>query len=184
MPTLIADVGGATSNSYCDLAFADAYAANQSWAASWTALTEDEKTVALITATQWMEMLSYAGTRCDATQRLAWPRTGATCDGIASDCASIPYKIKQTEVELAWQAHQNPGAIIGGGGSTPSGVFVKRQKLGSLEVEYDQFDADTGASSCSTCDIVLSKFPFVKPLLGCWLITTGGTSRLMYRVRS
>ena len=187
MATLDATLGGETSNSYCELTFADGYAANQAWSASWEALTEDEKTVALITATQWMETLSYSGKRCSATQRLAWPRSGASCDGVEATCSAIPYSIKQTEVELAWQAHQNPGAIIGGGGGASQGTFVSRQKLGSLEVEYSQYQG-TSVTSCDNCSdpAVLTKFPWIRGLLGCWMggnSVSGGVG-LMLRVRS
>ncbi len=170
MATLDATLGGPTSNSYVDVAFADAYAANKSWATDWAALTEDQKEVALITSTSWMETLSYAGTRCSATQALKWPRSDASCDGVPATCDIIPLQIQQTEVELAWQAHNSPDAITGGGGSsTPTGVFVKRQKLGSLEVEYDQFDVNTSSTNCRTCDVVISAFPWLKSSIGCWL---------------
>lgn len=186
MANLDATLGGESSNSYVDVAFADSYAANKSWAADWAALSDDEKATALITSTSWMEMLNYVGERCSATQALKWPRSDASCDGVPATCDVIPYQVKKTEVELAWQAHQNPGAIIGGGGSTPTGVFVKRQRLGSLEVEYDQFDVNQSSTNCRTCDVVISAFPWLKSSLGCWLGGNGinGGSGLMLRVRS
>ena len=112
MATLDATLAGESSNSYVEISFADMYAANQPWAAKWALLTEDEKAISLIQATAWMETLSYAGNRCSTTQSLAWPRTNASCDGVPATCDIIPYGIRRTEVELAWQAHQNPDAII------------------------------------------------------------------------
>lgn len=186
MATLDATLSGPASNSYCDLLFANEYAANQSWADKWDVLTDDEKIVALITATQWMETLSYAGNRCDVSQRLAWPRANASCDGVPSTCAEIPYSIRRTEVELAYQAHLNPDAIIGGGGGAAAGTYVKRQKLGSLEVEYDQYQGTT-VTSCDNCNdpIVITKFPWIKGFIQCWLAggASGGVG-LMLRVRS
>lgn len=186
MATLDATLGGATSNSYVTLAFADEYASNQSWASNWAALTEDEKTVALITACSWMEMLNYAGNRCNTDQRLSWPRVNASCDGVPATCDAIPYSIERTQVELAYQANQDPNAIIGGGGGAAAGTYVKRQKLGSLEVEYDQYSGTT-VTSCDNCNdpIVITKFPWIKNIIGCWL--GGGASGgvgLMLRVRS
>ena len=186
MATLDATLSGPASNSYVDLLFANEYSSNQPWAAKWDVLTDDEKIVALITATQWMETLSYAGNRCDVSQRLAWPRANASCDGVPSTCAEIPYSIRRTEVELAYQAHLNPDAIIGGGGGAAAGTYVKRQKLGSLEVEYDQYQGTT-VTSCDSCNdpVVLSKFTWVKDYIGCWLAggVSGGVG-LMLRVRS
>ena len=186
MATLDATLAGESSNSYVDIAFADMYAANQPWSAKWALLTEDEKAVSLIQATAWMETLSYAGNRCSTTQSLAWPRTNASCDGVPATCDIIPYGIRRTEVELAWQAHQNPDAIIGGGGGASAGTFTKRQRLGSLEVEYEQY-AGTSVTSCDNCNdpAVITKFPWIKGYMGCWLGggVTGGVG-LMLRVRS
>ena len=184
MATLDATLSGTTSNSYVNLIFANEYAANQSWGSKWGVLTDDEKIVALITATQWMETLSYAGNRCDVLQRLAWPRANALCDGVKSTSTEIPYAIRRTEVELAYQANLTPEAIIGGGGAA-AGTYVKRQKLGSLEVEYEQYQG-TAVTSCDNCNdpIVFTKFPWIKGFLGCWLSGLSGGVGLMLRVRS
>ena len=76
-PTLVATLGGSTSNSYVDLTFADAYAENVQWGATWLALTEDARKLALITSTTWLETLEWPGKRCtpatddeDLAQRL------------------------------------------------------------------------------------------------------------------
>ena len=185
MATLDATLSGTASNSYVDLLFANEYAANQPWAAKWDVLTDDEQIVALITATQWMETLSYAGNRCDVSQRLAWPRANASCDGVQSTCAEIPYSIRRTEVELAYQAHLNPEAIIGGGGGASQGTFVSEQTLGSLTVKFEQYQG-TSVSSCDNCNdpIVLSKFPWIKGFIQCWLSGLSGGVGLMLRVRS
>ena len=185
MATLDATLGGETSNSFVSISFADEYASNQSWASDWAALAEDEKTVALITACSWMEMLTYAGNRCSTTQRLSWPRINASCDGVPATCDAIPYSIKRTQVELAHQAHKDPNAIIGGGGGAAQGTYVKRQKLGSLEVEYDQYDG-ASITSCDNCNdpIVITKFPWIKNIIGCWLTGVSGGVGLMLRVRS
>lgn len=185
MATLDATLAGEDSNSYCTVAYADAYAENQSWAADWDALTDDEKAVALIGATQWLETLSWAGTRCEDTQRLAWPRSDASCDGITAACTAIPRRIQDAEVELAWQFHQNPTAINGGGGAA-AGTYVKRQKLGSLEVEYDQYTG-TSVTGCDNCNdpAVITAFPWIKGVIGaCWFSGLSGGVGLMLRVRS
>ncbi len=185
MATLDSTLSGPESNSYVDLAFANEYSANQPWSAQWDVLTDDEKIVSLITATQWLETLKYAGNRCDVSQRLAWPRANASCDGVQATCAEIPYSIRRTEVELAYQAHLDPNAIIGGGGGAAAGTYVKRQKLGSLEVEYDQYQG-TSLTSCDNCNdpVVLTKFSWVKDYIGCWLTGISGGVGLMLRVRS
>ena len=89
--------------------------------------------------------------------------------------------------ELALALSKNPNAIIGGGGSTASGL-VKRQKLGDLEVEYH---APTSGATVVTSKygpadpIVLQQFPFLGDILGCWMtLTKSSGTRVIARVRS
>ena len=173
MATLDATLSGNQSNSYVTLENANSIAANQTFADAWDAKTDDEKTMALIVATRWMETLSYAGDRCKASQRLSWPRSGAECDGVTSDCNGIPYAIQETEVILAYQYMKYPNSFPdagGGGGSAPTGTFIKRQKLDVLEIEYDQFN-NAVASSCDTCGdpAIIQAFPWLEDLLKCWV---------------
>ena len=58
-----------------------------------------------------METLEYAATRCAASQRLKWPREGAECDGITSDCAGIPYAIQEAQVALALKYNESPSLL-------------------------------------------------------------------------
>ena len=182
MATLDATLAGATSNSYVDLAEADAIAANLPFAADWAALTDEEKIDGLIVATRWLETLNYTGTRCSTTQRLKWPRKDAECDGQISDCSSIPYAIKEAEVILAYQYKLDPKSFPGFGGSAgdsaPAGTYIKRQKIDVLEIEYDQFNGNQYNEDCTDCTLpaILQEFPWLADLLGCWLGTnsTGG----------
>ena len=70
MPTLIATVGGTTSNSYVTVAAATVYFGDRLGNANWTAATADDKAAALITATGWLESLEYYGDRASTTQAL------------------------------------------------------------------------------------------------------------------
>lgn len=186
MATLDATLSGATSNSYVTLAEADAIADNQTFAAEWSGKTDDEKTIALITSTRWLETLSYAGDRCAGTQRLSWPRKDTSCDGITAVCTAIPYRIQEAEVILAYQYMKYPDSFPdagGGSGGTPTGTFVKRQRLDVLEIEYDQFD-NAVASSCDTCGdpAIISAFPWLKDLLKCWVTGLGNQQMIrLYR---
>ena len=82
--TLDATLGGATSNSYVDMTAALAIAENIPGGGDWAALDEEVRNLSLIVATRWLETLSYAGDRCQSTQRLKWPRSGASCDGVTN----------------------------------------------------------------------------------------------------
>ena len=187
--TLDATLSGATSNSYVDLAGAEAIANNMPGGPTWVAKTADEKNLSLIEATRWLETLTYSGTRCKDTQRLKWPRKDAKCDGVTSDCAGIPVAIKEAEVALAIKYVDSPSQFpgSGSGGGAAQGTYVKRQKLGSLEVEYDQY-AGTTVTSCDNCNDpkIITAFLWLKDLLGCWIGGGGavGGVGLMLRVRS
>ena len=185
--TLDATLSGSTSNSYLTLATAEQIAANMPGGPDWIAATQDEKNLSLIQATRWLETLDYKGERCKASQRLKWPRNGAVCDGVTSDCSGIPYPIQEAEVALAIQYNSKPNLFPGNGsgGTAPTGTYVKRQKLDVLEIEYDEFN-NPESSSCDTCGdpAIIQAFPWLTDLLGCWAagISTGSNQMIrLYR---
>ena len=187
-PALDATIAGESSNSYVDLAEAVAIARNIPGGDDWVALTDDEKVFSLIAATGLLETLQYRGVICTTTQRLKWPREGVDCEGRPFSCTTIPYKIKEAEVMLAIQMAKDPGGIIGGGGvdNAPAGTFTKRQKLGDLEIEYAQFNNNTG-SNCDDCNepLAYQKFPWLEAVLGCFTdMPIVGGARIIGRVRS
>lgn len=184
-----ATLGGENANSYCDLAFADAYAANRQWGLQWDALAQEQKEQALMGATSWMETLHWGGTRCDVAQALAWPRSGASCDGVESVCTSIPTRIKQAECELAMKFAESPNPITGGGGgNAQAGTYVSQQVLGDLSISYSEYSNGSG-NSCEVCgeNALIAKYPWLADFLGCWYDSGGisaNGSGLMLRVRS
>ena len=144
----------------------------------------------MIVATRWLETLTYGGARCKGNRSvLKWPRpdqelAATECRRIA---AGIPYRIKEAEVSLAIKYTTDhwlfPGSGSGGGAS--AGTYVKRQKLGSLEVEYDQYSG-TSVTSCDNCNdpAIITAFPWLRDVLGCWIAGLSGGVGLMLRVRS
>ena len=188
MATLDATLGGEESNSYVTVAWADTYADNTSYADAWSGYTDDEKALALIQATRWLETLDFAGDRCTGTQRLKWPRQNAVCDGMEAVCTMIPYEIEAAEVELAFQfAKTSTDPITGGGGTvTQDGTYVKRQKLDVLEIEYAEY-SNPESSSCDSCGDpeIIQKYPWLRDLLGCWaVIISNGAGRMVRLFRN
>ena len=174
-PSLNATLGGASANSYQDVASATSYFANTLFEAQWTALSADAKAQALITATQWLETLSYLGERNSTTQRLSWPREATSSKGIENDGTSIPFEILSAQAELALALGTTPTALTGDIGTTTTTGAPKRQKLDTLEVEYfAPYAPDTGA--------LLQRFRWLRPILGPWLINS--SAQLVGRVRS
>ena len=96
-------VGGATSNSYTDVATADTYFDNRINASAWNNVVDsDDKARALIMATDRLDQERYIGQRASSTQRLQFPRTGtAHEDGSAIPSDSIPREVVNSTLELA-----------------------------------------------------------------------------------
>ena len=67
MVVVNAEIGGEASNSYLDLADAEAIAAMIPGGDAWVAGTEDDKNMSLVQATRWLETLEYIGQRCTAS---------------------------------------------------------------------------------------------------------------------
>ena len=124
-----ATLGGSAATSYISVDEADALLLNTRYNPTWQGNTEADKSQYLVSATFWLEQLTYAGTRCSPStdnpplpQALAWPRSGATCDGVEATCGFIPKQIKQATAILAAELTANPdiiGGPIGGAAAPP-----------------------------------------------------------------
>jgi len=193
-----ATLGGSAANSFVDLAFADAYFAHTPYWEQWNGFSRTNREIALVQACAALETISYAGTRCNPStddenqpQALAWPRSGAVCDGVESSCAAIPKAIKDNQCLLALNLATNPDAITGpiggGGGATQAGTFVSKQQLGDLVQEFSAYPTgESGTDSCVDCATpdVIAKFPWLKSALSCWAVTGSSSSKILLRVRS
>jgi hypothetical protein len=95
-----ATIGGASSNSFVDLAYADAYFLSTLSAVRWAALTV--KNEALVSGTLYLDTLGYKGTVATDTQALQFPRLGS---------AVIPERIKIATCGLALYMAENQDAF-------------------------------------------------------------------------
>ena len=195
---IVALVGGTLSNSYVSGEETDLFANLQSWGSSWLAKTESERTIAIISACTWLETIDWEGTRCTPSsndenlpQALSWPRSGASCDGVAATCTMIPPDVKRAQMLLAYQLVVNPDAITGtpgGGGGAAAGTYVSKQQLGDLVQEFSAFPSGESASNdCTSCanPEVISKFPWLTDILSCWADISSGTGgKVILRVRA
>lgn len=128
--SLDATLAGAAANSYFTQAAATAYLTDRLDITAWTSATSGEKDAALIMATTRLETEEYVGSRVFVTQRLKWPRYGATDpDGLLYDHLTIPNIILQAECELALAIITDPALMADSGLE----AFVN-VKLGSLDV--------------------------------------------------
>lgn len=129
---LDATVGGTAADTYGTIAEADAYfTARQS--AAWGA-SDTVKEYALRKAATFLDNVyrgRWKGQKVDSTQARAWPRGWVTdADGFGVPSDSIPAQIKYAQFEAA--------KLIAAGTEMETTIerATKREKVGSLEVEY------------------------------------------------
>ncbi len=92
--------GLSNSNTYADVAFADAYFSDRN-NTTWSAASETLKQAALIRATDYLDgTFCFIGTRKTSEQSLEWPRDNAV-DSLGNDFAAVPTNLKRACAEYA-----------------------------------------------------------------------------------
>ena len=167
-----ATLGGASANSYVTLAEADAYFETVPDSSTWTDKDEDAKNRALISATRWIDGLSFYGDRCTETQALKWPRDNYKVDGIDLACTLIPEPIKTATYELARALANDTDAITGTTGTT--GIYDEVE-LGELKVKYNKTSQTSGV-----INNVFDVYPWLQSYLGPY--TMGGAANYAVRL--
>lgn len=167
-----ATLGGASANSYVTLADADAYFETTPDATNWDDKTDDQKNRALISATRWIDALSFYGKRCSETQALKWPRKDYKVDGIELACTLIPIGIEVATYELARAFANDTDAITGSTGTT--GLYDEVE-LGELKVKYKDSSMTPGV-----INNVFDVYPWLQSYLGPYCI--GGATNYAVRL--
>jgi hypothetical protein len=170
--TIDATLGGVSANSYVTLAAADAYFETVPDSSTWTAKTTDQKNRALISATRWINVLSFYGKLCSDTQALKWPRKDYKVDGIELTCTLIPEPIKTATYELARALANDPAAITGTTGTTG---IPDEVELGELRVKYNNSTQTT-----SLINNIFDVYPWLQSYLGPY--SSGGAANQSVRV--
>lgn len=126
--------GASDSESLCSIAYADTYNANRG-CAPWATLTTVQKEEALRRATDYVEQVygqNFQGRRINSTQALSWPRYDVYLNDYSVSSSIVPSLVMNATAELAYKAAQGnlaPDLTQG----------IKREKVGVLEVEYDNY---------------------------------------------
>lgn len=167
-----ATLGGASANSYVTLADADAYFETTPDSTNWDDKTNDQKNRALISATRWIDALSFYGDRCSETQALKWPREDYKVDGIELACTLIPVGIEVATYELARALANDTDAITGNTGTT--GIYDEVE-LGELKVKYNKTSQTSGV-----INNVFDVYPWLQTYLGPYCM--GGAANYAVRL--
>jgi len=100
--TLVATIGGSTSNSYVTLAEADTYMEGVPWFnATWDALTDAVKNSRILQAARAIDRFNFQGAKYLDDQAMEFPRT---ITDQSTDAGGMPQKVKDAQCELIiWQ---------------------------------------------------------------------------------
>jgi hypothetical protein len=167
---LVTTVGGADSDSYATIAEADAYAEAHGYTA-WADLDDDEaKAPALRNATLYMDghfRGQIKGKKTDATQALAFPRTGCSDeDGNEIDDDVIPRVWKNATIEAAIREADNPGIL-----NPDIERKTSSEKVGPIAVSYEP--GQDGKTELTVIDTLVSG-----------LLSTGGSATWGFLARA
>ena len=152
-------ISGVTYQSYASVAEADQYlAVDPQRSATWVALTDDQKGSHLVQATRRLDLERYPGEKTDPAQNLQWPRTGATCNGVAIPPDAIPQQLEDATIVLAGAIALDPGAAA----NSTAGSNIERVQAGSASVTFFRPTATSYSLSASVPDA----FALLRCLLG------------------
>ena len=172
--TLVATVGGATSNSYLTLAAAEALAEYQLEMGGWGTATNANKEKALIAATGYLDELAWIGSKTATTQALLWPRSDATCGDHSYDDDVIPGPVQRGTLLLADALLVDPTALNVSNaaiGELIPGIPNASLKSATVDVVSLEFREGGAVANRNALDVV----PGLRNLFGC-LCTTPATS--------
>ena len=118
---------------------------------------------ALLTqSNDYLETLSYRGSRTVSTQETAWPRSGIVVDGVAVSSAVVPQRIIDAEYVQAIAINQGNGA------QNAIEPGIKSETVGPISTEYQD--------GAQTATIDVKTMAILAPYL------TGGTGGNNFRV--
>lgn len=148
-----ATTGGANSNSYVSLTYANSFFENVLLPNSWDEAVPNDQERALVTATQWLEEYDYVGRAATLTQALKWPRFGIDDELILGlyDETEMPTPLLNATCELAYYL-LTLGAAGGAAAITTGLGQPSSLKLGDeVEVRYQQ-QASTATATAPLTD--------------------------------
>jgi hypothetical protein len=155
--SLDATVGGANSNSYVTLAYANSFFENWLLPNAWDSATPNDQSRALMTATSWLEEFDYASRPATTTQALKFPAvsifdtngdlvadsdgTPALILGVYNETV-IPVPLMKANCELAFYLLSL--GVAASSVLAASAGPVSELRIGkSVQVKYAQMAADS-----------------------------------------
>lgn len=130
--TLIVEDGSrpAGANTYASAADANTYHADRGFA-TWAGASVDEKSTALIKATDYLNGLAWTGRKV-AMRPMAWPRIDVTIDGYPVGSTDIPDEVVSACCYMAGEF------ITGADPLAAQDRALSSMKVGSIEMAWEQ----------------------------------------------
>ena len=167
---IVATAGDAAANSYLTLTDANSQADNSLAGTSWTAASVDNRTRALLSATPYIDTLSFIGDRSSTTQALAWPRTNFNSDRYITK-TEIPREITLATFDLAITLLSNPTLFTATAASLIPGI--PNRDLQHLKLDVMELNWRPNLSSSATAVSPLKLLPHLGILLADLLTGAG-----------
>lgn len=158
-------VGGASSNTYADLAWYKGYLSTRRPLPTWLALAlsgdlDDELEIDLIQAARLLDsQFNWNGTPANVNQVMAFPRLGLlTRNGVVVPNNVNPREIKNAQSEYAVILHDKD--LLSSNEAEDKGV--KKVKAGSVEVEFQSKDQSSLESVTVSIDRSGPEFDYLR----------------------
>ncbi|WSH67096.1 DnaT-like ssDNA-binding protein [Rhizobium ruizarguesonis] len=118
----------------------------------------------------------FLGSVVDAAQERQWPREGAIVNGKLLPSNVVPAAVINASYQAAYQEAVSPGSLSVVGSTSSA---VKREKVGQLEVEYQNAQSDGTASGItpliSIVDGMLAPYLRCEDLVYLGILSIGGS---------
>ena len=133
-----ATAGGASSDSYVDIAGASSYFSERLWIDSWADADLPDQEKALKWATRILERLQWVGNKVSDLQALRWPRNSVyDLDGDVMSETANPLFLIQATCELAFILIQGDSTLDN------SAEQLKALTVGPINLKFnDEFEAE------------------------------------------
>ena len=99
---------------------------------AWAALSDDQKAIQLVAATNRLDLFDYSGEKVSATQANQWPRTGATCNGTPVTETDVPLDLENATILLAGTIATTPDTANAG----TAGSNIESVRAGTVAVSF------------------------------------------------
>lgn len=173
MPTLVATAGASNANSYLSVAGGDSIADGMIGTLAWSSASTDNKTKALITATNGMETLGWIGERATATQALSWPRDHAECGDKHYDETEIPREVELATFDLANALLGDPNLLRSSSSKEALVAGIPNRDLSRIKLDVLEIEWNTNVGNSTTEAVTpLTVLPHLATILGCLTTST------------